>query len=355
MRSDVFMRRILIAVMLSSLTGAALCPAQSLSVPDGASDDARRPRIVIARDARAVRFYEPQTDRVTRMIERGVMALSGERDVASAWRRFVRPGDIVGIKINTAPGPAIGSHRAVVDAIVAGLRKAGVPASHIIIWDRSAYNMVAAGWEIREQGEGPGPYCYATLPYAEWDETTFYSTPHVGTIIWGDHEFGTRDVSERSYYSQIVARAVTKIINVPTLLDSRHVGLAGCLHNLAIGSVDNNRRFQTESLHYDAGIAEICARPPIRGKLALNIMDALVAQYAGGPQFQPQAAWTPGEIYFSRDPVAIDALALAAIEQKRKAAKMPDLSERSRHVRYAEELGVGIADRRKMDIVELNP
>ena len=117
----------------------------------------------------------------------------------------------------------------------------------------------------------------------------------------------------------------------------------------------DNRRFQTESLHYDAGIAELCARPPISEKLVLNILDSLVAQYAGGPSFQPQATWTPGEIWLSRDPVALDALALEAVEKRRKAANMPKLDERGRHVRFAAEMGVGVDQRSKMDIVELNP
>ena len=310
-------------------------------------------RVVIARDPQAVRFYDPQPDRVRHMMERGILELTQTSTLAAAWGKFVRPADIVAIKINTAAGPTLSTRRPVVEAVIAGLRAAGVPAHHIIIWDRSADNLVLVGWDIRREGEGP--FCYATLPHGGWDPDTYYQTPHVGMLIWGDQEFGSRELSERSYYARIVSKTATKLINIPVLMDNRHVGISGCLHNIAIGSVDNNRRFQTEALHFDPGIAELCARPPISGKLVLNILDALIAQCAGGPTFQPRAAWSPGEIYLSRDPVALDALGLEAIEQRRKDAGMPPIGERARHVRIAAEIKVGVADRARMDIVEFNP
>ena len=49
-------------------------------------------------------------------------------------------------------------------------------------------------------------------------------------------------------------------------------------------------------------IAEICALPQVRGKLVLNVMDGLVAGYAGGPAFKPQYSWNYGGLLFSRDP-----------------------------------------------------
>ena len=310
-------------------------------------------RVVIVRDPRAVEFYTPQVDRVTRMIDRAVVALTGAADAAAAWRGLVKPEDVVGIKINSLPGPAMGTRHEVVDVVVESLQRAGVAARNIIIWDRSDENLSAAGWELRESGKGP--LCMGTLPNVGWDSRVFYQVPQVGKVIWGDLEFGEREISDRSYYSRLVTERVTKLINIPVLMDNKYVGVSGCLHNIAMGSVDNNRRFQTENLHYDAGISEICARPPLREKLVLNIFDALVGQYAGGPAFQPQATWTPAEIWLSRDPVALDALALEAIDKRRKAARVPVIGDRARHVRFAAEMGVGVAERSKMDIIELSP
>lgn len=354
MQRRAFTRR-LGAAAAGALLLAAATPGgtQRPSLPDHPAEAARRSRVVIVRDARAVEFYSPQTDRVTRMIERGLVALTQAADATAAWREFIKPEDVVGIKINSLPGPAMGTRHEIVNAVVNGLRCAGVAAKNIIIWDRADESLVAAGWELRESGEGP--LCFGTLPNAGWDSRVYYQVPQVGKIIWGDLEFREREISERSYYSRIVTERVTKLINIPVLMDNKYVGVSGCLYNIAMGSVDNSRRFQTENLHYDAGIAEICARPPISEKLVLNILDSLVAQYAGGPAFEPQATWMPGEIWLSRDPVALDALALAAIEKRRKTANIPSLGGRGRHVRFAAEMGVGVNERSKMDIVELNP
>ncbi|MFZ2639432.1 MAG: DUF362 domain-containing protein [Verrucomicrobiia bacterium] len=355
MQRRIFMRR-LGAAATAGLWLSAVTPneAQRPFLPEPPAAKATRlSRVVIVRDARAMEFYTPQTERVTRMLDRAVVALTRTADAAAAWRELVKPEDVVGIKINSLPGPAMGTRHEVVHAVVNSLRRAGVAARNIIIWDRSDENLVAAGWELRESGEGP--LCMGTLPNVGWDSRVYYQVPQVGKVIWGDLEFGEREISERSYYSRIVTERVTKLINIPVLMDNKYVGVSGCLHNIAMGSVDNNRRFQTENLHYDAGIAELCARPPLSEKLVLNIVDALVAQYAGGPVFQPQATWTPGEIWLSRDPVALDALALEAIDKRRKAGRMPLLAERGRHVRFAAEMGVGVAERSKMDIVELNP
>ncbi|MBI5687792.1 MAG: DUF362 domain-containing protein [Verrucomicrobia bacterium] len=354
MQRRAFLRQ-LGAVAAGALLFAAAAPgrAQRPSLSDSPAEVARRSRVVIVRDARSVEFYSPQIERVTRMIERGLVALTQAADATAAWREFAKPEDVVGIKINSLPGPAMGTRHEIVNAVVNGLRRAGVPARNIIIWDRSDENLVAAGWELRDSGEGP--LCFGTMPNVGWDSRVYYRVPHVGTVIWGDLEFGERELSERSYYSRIVSERVTKLINIPVLMDNKHVGITGCLYNIAMGSVDNNRRFQTESMHYDAGIAELCVRPPISEKLVLNILDSLVAQYAGGPRFEPQATWTPGEIWLSRDPVALDALALEAVEKRRKAANMPSLRDRGRHVRFATEMGAGVDNRSKMDIVELNP
>ncbi|MBM3888591.1 MAG: DUF362 domain-containing protein [Verrucomicrobia bacterium] len=344
-----------LAVSLALLTMAAAVEAQLLPPPrePAEAEPALKSRVVIARDPKAVEFFKPQADRVAVLVERGILAFTNEKDAAAAWRQFAKPHDVVGIKINAGLGPVMSTRRPVVEAVVAGLRRAGVPAANIIIWDRSAEDLAAAGWEIHTEGEGP--LCFATVPQAGWDDKVFFQVARPGSIIWGDLEFGQRQISERSYYSRIVTRRVTKLINIAVLTDNRHVGLAACMHSLSIGSVDNNRRFQTETLHYDAGIAEICARPPIRQKLVLNILDALIAQYAGGPAFRPDMAWTPGEIYFSQDPATLDALGLEAIEKHRREAKLPPVGERARYVLFAVRLGLGTDQRSRMDIVELNP
>ncbi len=61
-------------------------------------------------------------------------------------------------------------------------------------------------------------------------------------------------------------------------------------------------------------IAELYNNALIGKKVVLNLMDGLAAQYAGGPQSQPNYAVHHATLLASKDPVAIDAIALQRIE-----------------------------------------
>jgi uncharacterized protein (DUF362 family) len=102
-------------------------------------------------------------------------------------------------------------------------------------------------------------------------------------------------------------------------------------------------------------IAEICALPVLREKLALNIMDGLIAGYAGGPGFKPQYSWNDGALYFSTDPVAIDSLCLEAIDARRREAKVTVAGPQASHIATASRLGLGQSDRARIDLSEIKP
>jgi uncharacterized protein (DUF362 family) len=84
-------------------------------------------------------------------------------------------------------------------------------------------------------------------------------------------------------------------------------------------------------------------------------MDALVAGYAGGPAFKTHFSWRPGTLYFSRDPVAIDALCLPLLDAQRVTAKLSPVAERAIHIQRAALLGIGIADTNRIERIERQP
>ena len=88
-------------------------------------------------------------------------------------------------------------------------------------------------------------------------------------------------------------------------------------------------------------IAQICAMSQIRQKLVLNVMDGLIAGYAGGVSFKPQYSWNYGALYFSVDPVAVDSLCVEALDIKRREAKVPLIGPRAAHIATAGRLGLG--------------
>ena len=87
--------------------------------------------------------------------------------------------------------------------------------------------------------------------------------------------------SDKSHFAQLVSSICTKIINVPVLTDNSYIGINGCLGSLALGSIDNNRRFQGNPIYGDPAICEILSKSYLRRKVVLNILDALIAAIRG--------------------------------------------------------------------------
>lgn len=94
-----------------------------------------RARVVLVRDTKATDAEgNVNGEVVARMLDRAVAALLDEADAAAAWRRLVKPEDVVGIKSNAwhfLPTPP-----QIEAAIRARVVAAGVPDRHIAIDDR---------------------------------------------------------------------------------------------------------------------------------------------------------------------------------------------------------------------------
>jgi uncharacterized protein (DUF362 family) len=339
---------------------ALLTAAVAIGLPLAGADqdqpaaDTERSRVVVVRDESAVRGFETDPETVGRMVAHGIQRLTGRSDEQSAWRQLVCSNDVVGIKINTHAAPLQSSRRPVVDAIVRGLTGAGLPAANIIVWDRDAHRMAAANFAPPDHAAG---FRAVAVAPDGWDAEVFYENRLVGKLIWGDLLFRreAEDLNTRSHLPRVLTREITRLINVPVLQDHEACGIAGCLYNVSIGAVDNARRFELFGQRGDPAIAEIVSLPAIRDKLILNVMDALVAGYAGGPGFKPQFSWPHGALYFSQDPVAIDSLGLELLEARRRAANVPAIGERANHVRSAAAAGLGRDRPEQIELIETAP
>ena len=127
-------------------------------------------------------------------------------------------------------------------------------------------------------------------------------------------------------------------------------GLAGCLYNMAIPNIDNWRRFSDSTHMGSSTVAEIYANPIIAKKVVLHLMDGLVAQYAAGPRSEPNYAVHYATLMASKDPVAIDSIALRQIEEWRAKEKLPSLKEAAGYLPIAVQYGLGKADPRQIEI-----
>ena len=305
----------------------------------------------------AIEDYETNPRIVHAMVNRLVLAATGQPDIASAWGSLISPNDQIGIKISAAGGELFTTHHDVVNAIVDGLVAAGHARSSIIVWDRSLGG-------IKDAGYRPGADGYqvkAIAPREGYDPKAVLSMPLLGKLIWGDVEYksdkgkmpllsDTENTSNLSHFSHILSTQVTKIINVPVMSSSETNGISGCLYNVTIPNIDNWRRFSQGSRFGAESIAEIYSDPLIAKKVVFNLMDGLVAQYAGGPQSQPNYALHHATLYASRDPVALDAVALKQLEQWRARASLPAIGHMADYVSIAGQLGLGNSAPNRIEI-----
>ena len=148
---------------------------------------------------------------------------------------------------------------------------------------------------------------------------------------------------------------VTKVINVPVMSISESNAVAGCIYNMTIPNIDNWRRF-TQTVGFGAeSLAQIYAHPLIAKKVVFNLMDGLLAQYAGGPQSQPNWAMHHATLYASKDPVALDAVALRELQEWRKRTSLPPIGHTADYIQAAAQLGLGNAAANRIELRSVSP
>jgi len=129
--------------------------------------------------------------------------------------------------------------------------------------------------------------------------------------------------AKKSFVSKLVSQQITKIISVAPLLNENNAGLCGHFFSLCLGSVDNTRRFEGDPDRLAVALPELYALPSIGDRVVLNVTDALLGQYQGGPASFLQYATVLDQIWLSRDPVALDTLALKELARQRKLFEIP--------------------------------
>ena len=276
---------------------------------------------------------------------------TGQTTAAAAWRSLVSTQDVIGIKVFSAAGEISGTRPAVVAAVVHGLLDAGLPADHIIIWDKHADDLRAAGYFGLGRQLGVR---VAGAVEAGYDPTNFYlpDSPVIGNLVYGDLEFGKKGegVGRKSFVSKLVSREITKIISVAPLLNDNELGVSGHLYSVALGSVDNTARFEATP----AGSPWPCRRftrcPSVGDRVVLNVTDALIGQYQGGARGLLQYSSLPGQLWFSRDPVALDTMAVAELARERRALDAAEFKPHLEIYTNAVLLQLGVSDPAKIRV-----
>jgi hypothetical protein len=253
--------------------------------------------------------------------------MSGKKEPEAAWSTFFSSADKVLILVAGGGPKMAAAHQGVVDAVLAGVVSAGVPRKRIVLTTGASRK-------------------------ADFSKDAPFISPVPGSVIFGDLEFkGERDqMSQASHWSKMFAPDVTKIVNIAAFRTVSGVGIGGALYNATIPHIDNWRRFVGAPAFGDPYIPQLFSDPRLSGKVVLHFMDGLIAQYAGGPERQPNYAWDHTTLYASRDPVALDTVALREIDAWRKLAKLPELGREAGHVEIAGAMGLGCAEMTQIQV-----
>jgi hypothetical protein len=334
------LRRIFVYLWMFHEAAALALPGSALP---NLTAPAPRARVVIAQSAGATIAFEPQPDVVQKLVDNGVIKLTGKPDLKEAWLSLVSTKDVIGLKVFSGPGANSGTRPVVVGAVIEGLLQAGIPASHIIIWDKRLLDLRLAGYDdLARQYHVQ----MAGAADAGFDDTVFYDNPIIGTLVAGDLEFDRsgKTSGRNSYLSKLVTKTLTKIITISPLLNHNFAGVCGNLYGLAIGSVDNTGRFEGSSERLATAVPEIYAKPALSDHVVLNITDALIGQYQGEQLSLLHYSAQLNQLWFSKDPVALDVLAIKELERERQDKKLlhgNDNSDLYKNASVYLELGIG--------------
>jgi uncharacterized protein (DUF362 family) len=249
-----------------------------------------------------------------------------------AWRAVFDEDERVVIKVNALGGRAIATRPWVAEGLARCLVNAGIPPSRILIWDRSTQELQRAGYRIRKRGSGP--LCFGT------DLVGYERLPRLYGRIG-------------SCFSRILTKWATALVDVPVLKDHDLAGVSIGIKNL-FGVIHNPNKYHDEGCA--PYLADLLASPPVEGKLRLVVCDAQRAQCHGGPSYSPRWNWPLGRLMVAVDPVALDAVGVRIIEERRKEMGLPALAEEGRpprHVREAHLRGLGEGRPEAIDVVEL--
>ena len=309
----------------------------SLAAPRAHVSTTSKSKVVIARDP-MLRGNGGSVDsgRMLGLLDRAMQSFYGTADAMSSWKKLVRPGQVVGLKVNTIAGPGLSTNVTFAQAICERLQQSGIKPGNIIIWDRTNRELDHAGFRLS-------------------------SDPNKVRVIGTDSSgYGYEDAHEKfgsvsCPLSKILTRTCDVVINLPLLKDHSGAGVTLSMKNM-YGVIRNPNDCHANGCN--PGVADVNSLPGIRSKVIFTIADLTTVGYEGGPGFRPDYAWKHNGVMVARDPVAIDYTGWRIIERKRAEKGLKTLEAAGRVPRYIATAAdaqhrLGTDDPRSISVVEL--
>lgn len=281
------------------------------------------------------------------MIDQSILMLSEKDQLNEAWQRYFRTDDIIGMKVNgnsysqLEGTPMVEHFPLITRGILNSLNRAGISESNAIIWERSDVELQTMGYTIQKE---KGKLRILGTHIERRPSASENYQPGFSSIDQATGEKTTR-------LSNILEKDCTALINLPALKSHRLAGITGALKN-HYGSIDNPREFHDDDC-CNPGVAEINNIQTIREKHKLVICNALMGLWEGGPRWNLANMWMEGSLIFGEDPVAVDAVMLKLVDEKRIEAGLEPVAKRAKHLQLSEEIGLGNSKLENIEIINL--
>jgi len=254
-------------------------------------------------------------------IVQGLCRLTDEKDVGDAWHRLLNPDDVILLKFNRSGAARMGTTPPMVTELLNSLTTAGWGLDRIIVLEAGSNAAIVRrtrAADTRWQGE--------------------------------EVHFGT---SGKDSFIAALDQA-TAIVNVPFLKTHHRATMTCCLKNLSHGLIRHPARFHAGGC--DPAIGEIVASEQIRGKLRLNIVNALRVPFDQGPEAGENEVHTARTLLMGTDPVACDVTGYGILNEIRSLRGLGPLLPAANvppQVATAARLRLGRADTEQIEVQQV--
>ncbi len=287
-----------------------------------------------------------------------------EKFEATTGKKLV-PGEKkrVGLKIYTDSGPGMATPIPLVKAVIASLERRGFEKKNIFLVGLNQLRLRMTGY-LPSLVTGKSPFnehqIYVLESGRYYDPVWFYDSPLPQRFdpVFAEQQTkdfnntSTKDEDRKSFLATPLFLDADFWINLPVYTDHSMLGINGALVNATLWNASNTARFFRSPANAPAAVAEMSAIPELRQTWMFTLTSLERFQYIGGPYFNSLYSSSEPLLWLSTDPVLLDSLMRARIDDLRKRNGFEPISEEIRTLEFAETLGVGSTKIKAAQIID---
>jgi uncharacterized protein (DUF362 family) len=276
----------------------------------------------------------PKEEDAKAMLTRALMELSGKPDLVQATMQFVHPDDVVCVKVNGIAEKNMGTNKELVLPFLEAMIAGGVKPEKITVLEQ--YGSFLGGTRITAQNVPKGVKVSVHMN----KDATMDERLVAGTGV-------------KTKFVRVLTES-TAVVNFSLIKDHSICGYTGLLKNMTHGCQIYPHYYHAH--HASPQIAQLYAEDIIKSRVRLNITDGFKLMAHGGPLYKSPKHVVPHEcVYVTTDAVAMDAIGSDLIEKAREGFQLKSLTAEGRapaYIQIAADMGLGIADRTKIQVKE---